>query len=195
MEEEEFFEMFYAYSEALFRAGAYAKYKVVADEMIACCLERQNTRYAGEDVFLATIFRKAVSSHYLGEYEQAAHLFKELLRLDPSHRGGKAGLRRTLYRIKSDQLLTARAASVLLLIAAALVTALELLVIRNFFPGQVKIAEWIRIGLFAGGVLALLGSELYQRRKAWLITERFSREMEQRKRDKAIGASKDKIGV
>ena len=184
LEGEEFFDLFYAYSEALFRAGAYAKYKTVADELIACCLDRQHGRPGGEDVFLSTIYRKAESCFELAEYDQAAHLFRELLRLDPSNRGGKAGLRRTLYRIKSPGLLTARAASVLLLMAAALVTALEWMVVRYFFPSWVKTAEWARIGLFALGVFTLFGSDLYQRRKAYLGAERFSREMKKRKVEK-----------
>lgn len=182
--EEEFFELFAAYTEDLYRAGAYTKYKTVADEMIACCLERQPSGEAGWDLFLATIFRKADSCYQLEEYGPAAHLFKEVLRMDPFHSAGKAGLRRTLYRAKSENVLNARAVSVLLIMSAALLTAFELLAIRNFFPSWVEEVEWTRIGLFALGVIVLAGSDLYQRRKAWLETKRFSREMARRKRDK-----------
>ncbi|MBK6622755.1 MAG: hypothetical protein IPG32_18520 [Saprospirales bacterium] len=126
--------MFAAYTEDLYRAGAYTKYKTVADEMIACCLERQPSGEAGWDLFLATIFRKADSCYQLEEYGPAAHLFKEVLRMDPFHSAGKAGLRRTLYRAKPENVLNARAVSVLLIMSAALLTAFELLAIRNFFP-------------------------------------------------------------
>ena len=190
LEEGEFFELLYAYSEALYRAGAYSKYKAVADEMIACCLERQPAKVSGEDVFLSTIFRKAVSCYYLAEYEQAGHLFKELLRLDPSNPGGRTGLRRTYYRTKSGKVLNARAASVLLLMAAALLTAVEMLVFRYFFPSWLKASEWIRIGLFAFGILVLAGSDLYQRRRAFLEAERFWKDMEKRKNNKREQAIK-----
>lgn len=178
LEDEEFFELLHAYANALFRAGAYAKYKTVADELIACCLDRD----LGDKLFLEAIFCKAASCYQLMEYEQAAHLFRELIRIDPSFAEARRGLQRTLYRIKSDRLLTARAASILVLMAAALVTAVELLAVRYFLPEWTWAVEWLRIGLFAAGVLILAGSDLYQRRKAWLEARRFWLEMEKRKK-------------
>ncbi|MBK7406671.1 MAG: tetratricopeptide repeat protein [Saprospirales bacterium] len=184
LEDMEFSELLFAYAEALFQAGAFAKYKVVADEVIACCMERHVTEFRGEDIFLNSIFRKAVACYHLQEYDQAVHLFKELLRMDPSNPGGRLGLRRTLYRMKPEKVLSARAVSVLLLLAAAFITAVELLFVRYFFSSWVKTVEWTRIGLFLLGVLVLLGSDLYQRRRAFREVARFSKEMEMRKQSR-----------
>lgn len=184
LDEEEFSELLFGYAEALFSAGAYARFKVVVDEVISCCMEHDEAQYKGEDVFLVSIFRKAVACYHLQEYELAVHLFKELLRLDPDNPGGRMGLRRTFYRMKPENVLNARAASVLLLLVAALITAAELLVVRYFFQPWEKLVEWTRIGLFLLGVLVLAGSYLYHRQRAYREAERFSREMKRRKRSK-----------
>lgn len=188
LDDEEFSELLFGYAEALYSAGAYAKYKVVVDEVISCCLEHYAIKYKGEDVFLVSIFRKAVACYHLQEYEQAVHLFKELLRLDPDNPGGRMGLRRTLYRMKPEKVLNARAISVLLLLVAALVTAAELLFVRYFFPSWTKTVEWTRIGLFALGILVLVGTDLYHRLRAYREAARFSRAMEKRRQ------GRDKVG-
>lgn len=182
LEENEFFELMLSYSEALFRAGSYAKYKVLADEIIACCMEQNILTYKGQDLFQTAIFRKAVSGYFLMEYEQAVHLFRELIRMNPEHAGAKTGLRRTLYRMKPGPVLNARAVSVLLLLLAALVTAFELMVARHFYASWVDETEAVRIGLFAAGVLVLAGSDLYQHWRAASEASRFVKEAAARKK-------------
>ncbi|MFZ2898555.1 MAG: hypothetical protein WA004_08035 [Saprospiraceae bacterium] len=180
LEEEECNALVFAYAEALFQAGVYAKYKVVADEIIACCLEPDSEEPGGEDLFQKTILRKAVACYYLMEYEQAVHLFKELLRINPANEAAKKGLRRTFYRIKPGPVLNARAVSVLLLMVAALITAFELLYARHFHPSWVAVTEALRIGFFAMGVAVLLVSDLWQRRLAARKAADFCEEVEER---------------
>jgi tetratricopeptide (TPR) repeat protein len=181
LEEVEFFELLHAYADALFRTGAYAKFKLIADELIACCLDRHILNYRGEDLFQACIFRKGLACYFLMEYEQAVHLFQELIRIDPNNKVAEKALRRTLYRIKPGPVLNARALSVLLLFSAALVTALELIFVRHFYPDWASLTEVVRIGLFLLGIGILLGSDAYQHRQAWLKAARFAREIRQKK--------------
>lgn len=182
LEEEEWQALVFAYAEALFQVGVYAKYKVVADEIIACCLEPGSEGVGGEDLFQETILRKAVACYYLMEYDQSVHLFKELLRINPFNEAARKGLRRTYYRIKPGPVLNARAVSVLLLMVAALITAFELLYARHFHRSWVAVTEGLRIGFFALGVVVLLVSDLWQRRLAARKAADFCKEVAERRK-------------
>ena len=181
LEDDEQFELLCAYADALFHTGAYAKFKLIADELIACCLDQYLPDSQGKDLFQVCIFRKGLACYFLMEYEQAVHLFQELIRIDPGNKVAEKALRRTYYRIKPGPVLHARALSVLLLFAAALVTALELIFIRHFRPDWAPFAEGVRIGLFLLGIGILIGSDVYQHRQAWLKAARFARDVRQKK--------------
>ena len=111
----------------------------------------------------------------------AVHLFKELIRMHPENKAARKGLRRTFYRIKPGPVLNARAVSVLLIFAAAIVTALELLVVRHFYAVWTPVTEYTRIGLFVLGIGVLIASDVYQHQQAWKKAERFAQEARDRR--------------
>jgi tetratricopeptide (TPR) repeat protein len=165
LEENEFFDLLTSYSKALFLVGAYRKYLLLAEEVIAQTMERNVQLHQGEDLFLSTLFRKSYAHFRLLEYDKADYVLRHLLRIDPDHQAGRSLLRRTLYRTKPAYVLSGRAISVLCFLLAALVSALHLVFIRHFYPQWGELAEGVRNAFFLGGVGILVGVDVWHRWK------------------------------
>ncbi len=163
---DEYFEVLYAYVNALFEIGIYRRHAVMADELIEAAICHNIHLYRQEDVFRKALFRKAASLYNISDYDDAVHILRELLRIDPADTDAMTLLKKCLYRKENRPLLAFRAGSILLLLLSALVVCVEMLIVRPFYAMHASWVETLRNAMFAGALALLtLGEGLHR----WLV--------------------------
>ena len=96
----EYFDMMVLYGEALFEAGEYARQAKLADHIVEMSIERNIMRHREQDVYYETLFKKAASLHNLDKIDQAVHILKELVKINPDHESTKLFLINCIIRQK-----------------------------------------------------------------------------------------------
>ncbi len=186
LDADEYFDMMVLYGEALFESGEYARQAKLADHILEMSIDRNIVQHRGRDVYFETLFKKAASLHNLDKLDQAVHILKELIKINPDHESSKLFLINCLIRQKKLLVRPYRNISLMLLLSSALVIALELIVIRRFWPQWTMIIEMVRNGLFVSGVILLIAGEVIVRYKAVEDVYSFSRQTKRRKEGQEI---------
>jgi hypothetical protein len=178
---DEYFELLYAYVNALFEVGAYQKHLVMVDEVIEAAICHNIDTYKQEDIFKKSLFRKAASLYNTSDYHHADHILRELVRMDPDYHDALSFLKKCLRSMHFRSLQVFRATGVFLFLTAAVVISVEVLFVRPFYAQYAGWAEVIRILLFVAGVGALTLGELWHRWLAHRRAEAFAANIRQRK--------------
>lgn len=181
LEAEEYFDMMVLYGEALFEAGEYARQAKLADHIVEMSIERNILRHRDQDVYFETLFKKAASLHNLDKIDQAVHILKELVKINPDHESTKLFLINCIIRQKKPTVRPYRNISLLLLLSSAFVIGAELIFVRRFWPSWTAIVEIVRNGLFISGVILLIAGEVMVRYRAVEDVYSFSRETKRKK--------------
>ncbi|MBK9105710.1 MAG: hypothetical protein IPL92_14360 [Saprospiraceae bacterium] len=181
LEAEEYFDMMVLYGEALFEAGEYARQAKLADHIVEMSIERNILKHRDQDVYFETLFKKAASLHNLDKIDQAVHILKELVKINPDHESTKLFLINCIIRQKKPTVRPYRNISLLLLLSSAFVIAAELIFVRRFWPSWTAIVEIVRNGLFISGVILLIAGEVMVRYRAVEDVYSFSRETKRKK--------------
>lgn len=181
LDADDYFDVMVLYGEALFETGEYARQAKLADHILEMSIARNIVTHRGQDIYFETLFKKAASLHNLDKLDQAVHILKELIKINPDHESSKLFLINCLIRQKKLSVRPYRNISLILLLSSALVIALELIVIRRFWPQWTMIIEMVRNGLFLSGVILLLAGEVIVRYKAVEDVYSFSRQTKRRK--------------
>jgi len=166
LESDEYFDMMVLYGEALFEVSEYARHAKLADHILEMSIERNIVMHRNQDVYFETLFKKAAALHNLEKIDQAVHILKELLKINPEHESTKLFLINCLIRQKKSTVRPYRNISLSLLLLSALVIGFELLFVRSQWPSWTSIVEMIRNGLFICGVILLVAGEVMVRYKA-----------------------------
>ena len=156
----EHFEITVQYVDALFETGAYREHQLMVDLVIHASI-RHDIRYVPgreEEIYPYQLFRKAASAFRIGEYATTEHVLRELIRMHPERGQYERFLRTTLFRQERDVLQFGRAACIFCMLLTALVVTVNLLVVKNFYPGQAGMMSSISVEVFAIGMLALGGA-------------------------------------
>ncbi|MEP6792959.1 MAG: tetratricopeptide repeat protein [Saprospiraceae bacterium] len=186
LDADEYFDMMVLYAEALFETGEYGRQAKLADHILEMSIERNIMMHRGQDVYFETLFKKAASLHNLDRVDQAVHILKELLKINPDHESSKLFLINCLIRQKKYMIRPYRNISLILLLASALVIAFELLFVRPLWSSWTAIVEMVRNGLFITGVILLVAGEVIVRYKAVEDVFSFSRETKRKKVGKEV---------
>jgi len=181
LEAGEYFDMMVLYGEALFETGEYARQAKLADHILEMSIERNIIMHRQQDVYFETLFKKATSLHNLERMDEAVHILKELIKINPDHETTKLFLINCLVRQKKLAVRPYRNISLMLLLTSAVVIGLELLLVRRFWPSWAMIFEMIRNGLFIGGVILLIAGEVMVRYRAVEDVYSFSRQTKRKK--------------
>ncbi|MDX1940169.1 MAG: hypothetical protein SFU99_06425 [Saprospiraceae bacterium] len=163
LESEEHFEMTTAYVNALFEVGAYHKHLALVDGIIETAISHNIEFYKGEDIFLKMLFRKAASLYNLFEYDKAEYILREIIRINPWDKDAVLFLKKCLRSKQPRYVQYARATSIFLFLVAALVIALEVLLVRPFYTPYIASIEQTRILLFCSGGVVLIGGDIIHR--------------------------------
>lgn len=166
LDADEYFDMMVLYAEALFETGEYSRQAKLADHILEMSIERNIVMHRGQDVYFETLFKKAASLHNLEKIDQAVHILKELLKINPDHESSKLFLINCIIRQKKSSVRPYRNISLLLLLTSALVIGFELLFVRNLWPSWTGVIEIFRNGLFISGVILLVAGEVMVRYRA-----------------------------
>lgn len=183
LDADEYFDMMVLYAEALFETGEYSRQAKLADHILEMSMERNIITHRGEDVYFETLFKKAASLHNLDKVDQAVHILKELLKINPDHESTKLFLINCIIRQKKSSIRPYRNLSLALLLSSAIVIAFELILVRSMWPGWTSIVEIIRNGLFISGVILLIAGEVIVRYRAVEDVYSFARSTKKKRQD------------
>lgn len=157
---EEFFDLFIAYTDALFEIGSYRKYLLMVDYAIECTI-KYNIKYLGQrDIFYHLLFRKAASFYNTLAYSKADYILRELIKINPKNEEAGLFLKKCLRKMDPALIRHTRAAGILLFFAAAVVTATEVLFVRPFVSEFTDIVELSRNLIFILGCVILIAGVL-----------------------------------
>ncbi len=178
---EEYFELTMAYTKALFEVGAYNSFLNIVDEAIAATIDHNIQFYKGEDIYQELLFRKAAAHYNLHNYEESKYILRELIKIDPWNQISVRFLKKCLRSQQPAYIRSARAGIVALFMLAALVIAVEILILRPVFPEYVTVVENTRNIIFLSGIGLLIAVEAYNYWKIYSQTEAFARQAKIRK--------------
>lgn len=162
----EYAEVMDAYAEALFETGRYAEHIPLADHLAELSIEYNIGEVNGRDLYYESLFQKAASLYNLDRLTDAMYILEELIRMNPKHESTRLFLINCHVETQKRKLHTIRTVSLALIIASAVVIAIELLLVRSFFPKLTQVTEFIRNTLFILGASVLVLGELWVRYKA-----------------------------
>ena len=177
----EYFELLHAYATALFEIGSYRKHLLMADVVIEISILQNIHEFKGKDVYCNMLFKKAASHFNLLEYDQAEHILRELIKINPNDLDTVAFLKKCLRRQRPRYVKTSRAIAVLLFLLTAVTIALDILVIRHFYALYEPTAILVRNTLFSTAWVILLASDLWLR---WQVEQRVNLFVEEVKTEK-----------
>lgn len=158
-----YFEILVDYANALFEVGAYDKHLGIANQVIQLSIEQNIQFYRGEDIYFKSLYQKAASHYNRLEYTEAIHILKELIKIAPHHSLSIQFLKKCLNHSQPRYIKIARAASIVLFLGAAVITAVEVMYIHPFSPTYTESFEQLRFITLGLGLLVLIGTFLYHR--------------------------------
>lgn len=176
-----YFDMMVLYGEALFETGEYARQAKLADHIIEMSISRNIVMHRDQDVYFETLFKKAASLHNLDRIDEAVHILKELVKINPDHESSKLFLINCIIRQRKSMVRPYRNLSLILLLTSAIVIGVELIFVRRLWPSWTMIIEMVRNGLFISGVILLIAGEVMVRYRAVEDVYLFSKNTKKRK--------------
>jgi len=160
---ERYFEILVDYTNALFEVGTYDKHLETVNQVIQLSIEQNIQFYRGEDIYFKSLYQKAASHYNRLEYDEAIHILKELIKIAPHHGLSIQFLKKCLNHSQPRYIKVARAASIILFLGAAIITAVEVMYIHPFSPSYTDLFEQLRFATLGLGFLILIGAFLYHR--------------------------------
>jgi len=154
------------YAEALFEMGRYAAHIKVADHLIELSIQHNIFTLGEKDLYYESLFQKAASLYNLEQCDEAIYILKELLKIDPENESCRLFLVNCHVRNQASLLRRVRKVSLGVLLASAVVIAIELLLIRPLFPELTQPIEVTRNSLFLSGAVLLIFGEIGVRYRA-----------------------------
>lgn len=154
------------YAEALFEMGKYTSHIKVADHLIELSIQHNVFEINEKDLYFESLFQKAASLYNLGCCDEAIYILNELLGIQPDNESCRLFLVNCHVRKKAPLLRKIRKVSLAILLASAVVIAIELLLVQSFWPALLEPVELTRNMLFLGGAGLLIVGEVGVRYKA-----------------------------
>ena len=181
LDTEEYFDCTLTYTEALFEASEFEKHIVMCDYLLAFVIQENITHWGGEDLYTRLLNKKAAAHFCQQNWEKACHVIQELIKMNPENKRLARFLRLCMIKNRPSWLSNVRAASVVIILFAAVVIAFELFVIKPFFPDLYYQALWTHNGMLAAGALTLAGGEMIHIWKAYESVKEFRKNAIRRK--------------
>lgn len=175
---EEYFELTVYYADALFATGAYRQHLMMVDLVIQASMRHNisDVQDVEGDIFQHLLFRKAVSAYRLRDYELAAHVARELIRINPERDMFVRFLRITYFKAQHKVLQFGRGAFIFCILLAAAAVTFELLFVRPFYSNYLDYSQAFIVVAFVGSISLLLGAYLFAHLRAHLRAYGFWRD-------------------
>jgi tetratricopeptide (TPR) repeat protein len=159
LDEEEYFDCAYTYAQALFEVGYYNQAVVMFDHLLEKVIVQNIAMWEGKDVFVHLLARKATALMRQQQWARAEHVVREGVKLNPEDPYWRQLLNKCLLRQRPHRLRQAWALCMGLLFASLLAVALELFVVRPFFPTYAPLLLFSHQLLLGAALAIALGSE------------------------------------
>ena len=153
------------YALSVFEIGRYQEFIKLSDELIPLIIKENVFRLRDIKIYEALLFRKGASLYNIQKFDEAEYVFQQLCRIESEVLYQRAWMQ-TMQKILKNKMRFVQALSVLLFIFTAVIIAIELLIIRNFYPTLTNSFELFRIFTFFLGISSLIGLEVIIRYKA-----------------------------
>ena len=175
LDDDQQYELLFAFTNALFEVGAYRQFLAVVDQAILVSLDEslQKDELHKQHIFELFLFRKAAAFVQTLQPAKAEHIVRELLRINPKHALAPLLLRKTLRQQNVGITTTTRATAILLFGLSALIILVEILIIRSFYDMYTASVELSRNLIFLSGLLVLGLGEVLTRWQAYHHTRQF----------------------
>ena len=134
-----------------------------------------------KDIYCDLLFKKAASCYHLMRYDEAVHILRELIKIDPYNDMNIRFLNKCMLRKKPKFVRSAQAVSVIFFLISALIISIELIVIRPLYEMHSSSVEFYRNTFFLMGVFILGGTEVLNRLKVRKKIQKFVAESKKRK--------------
>lgn len=162
-----------AYGDALFKLRQYKPYLKVADRLIELSILQNIQFIQGEDIYYKSLYQKGLAYFALHDYRAAQHIARELIKMSPEHGAYQNLLRSCMVRERPKWVKRLLFTGAAMYFLSVLLVVLEFLVIAKFYEEYQQNMEWVRMGVFSFGLLALIGGELAHHLKIRRIIKRY----------------------
>ncbi len=169
---EEYFEMTLIYTDALFECGKYREHLVMADPVLETVIRQNIFKVNGRDIFRETLLRKAASLYHTCNYHQAESVLGELIRIDPKNKACRLLLKRCFRRLWPTLVSATRAVAVFLVLLLLLLTAIEFLFVKPFYPMFLPMVAAARNTMLIGGGIIFSFGEIYRYVRSELLVRK-----------------------
>lgn len=156
---EEYLECTVLYANALFETEQYGKHIVMCDHLLEMVVQNNVQSWGGDDIYLKTLYDKAVSLFYLREFAKSAHVLSELIKMDPRHNGYLRLFNKNLLFQRPNWMRTTRGLSILFILLSAVTIALQLFLIKPFMSDLEEETQLLHYCLLGLGIGVLLFAE------------------------------------
>lgn len=168
-----FFEVEANYVNALFETEAYRKHIKVSNRLIQLSI-LQNIQYVnGEDIYLKTLFQKAESHLFIGDFDEAIHISKEIIKLQPKNKEFVNLLSRCYMQDGLAFLHHVRTAGVLLFFLSIGIFIIKILIVEYFFQSAQSFFQILNNTTLILGTILLVSGMTIHRIKAYHQVQRF----------------------
>lgn len=161
----EYFELLMVYTDSLFEVGAYSNYIDTCDLAIESTIYFNVKMFRGENIYQKLLFRKAASHYHLMQYDEAEHVLRELVKINPDHKLAIRFLKKCKVSRFPKIVQRTRAISVALFFLSAIIIGVELIYVGALFPELLGPIRFSRNIVFGLGMFTLLGGEIWIRHK------------------------------
>lgn len=176
-----YFEILVDYTNALFEIGAYDKHLTEVTKVIKLSIAHNIQFYKGEDIYFKSLFQKAAAHYNLLEQEKAEYILRELIKINPYNDLTIRFLKKCKTHAQPKYIKIARATSIFLFLTAALIAAIEVIVIYPFSPTDATLFLSIRMAALSLGLFVLIGTFIYHRYQVDADINRFVKKIRARK--------------
>jgi hypothetical protein len=160
------------YTNALFDLGRYEPF-LVRTKFLLETLIFHNVKYLnGEDVYEKLLLRKAAAHYHLMELSTAETVLWQILKMSPDNQAAAYLLKKCMIRQRPEYLRRLQGICIFLFLLSATVIGIELLVVQPFFQQYADEVEQLRIVIFVGALVILMGSHIFHRLRSFHLVNR-----------------------
>lgn len=154
------------HSIALAKVGAHHAFLRKAEPLLSIVIEHNIFNYKGIDIFQELLYNKADALYKLYEHSKALSVLKELIKINPDEEKYKKHFYKISVEHKRSNAQTIRGITILMFLVAAILIALQLMVVNSFYPQYSAYIENVRNALLLFACLLIASNELLIRYKS-----------------------------
>jgi len=151
------------YTVALFEVGEYDQFLRHVDQLLEITIEENVYSIDGDDIYQELLFRKGCALHNKVAFQEADHIFSELIRIDKKNKVYQQVYNQNKVSQLRYEGQKFRSMVILLLMLTGVLIGVELLVILPFFEEAAQSFEWFRNGVFGLALFSIVLQEVGMR--------------------------------